>query len=347
VASKRPVGEFELIARIAPLLDSAGGEVVLGHGDDTAVVQISGRDVVITVDVVVEGVHFRRDLSSWADVGWKAVAVNVSDLAAMGANPVAAVVGLCRPRDVDEDDVVALYQGLRAACDRWGLRLVGGDTVRGPGFVVSVTMLGEVDDHSVVTRAGARPGDRLVVVGALGAASAALAQISAGVEPDPVFLAAHRRPVALPGAGQVLAAYGARAMIDVSDGLGSDLGHICEASGVGAWVTAAALPVARGVLETGGWELACGGGEDFALVAALPPERAEAAAHQAGATEGVPAAVVGEITEPTSGVMLVLPDGGMLPLDRMGYDHFAPKAPQGSPKGPPQGPVSQAAVASR
>lgn len=282
--------------------------------------------MVVTIDLIVEGVHFRRDLSSWEDVGWKAVAVNVSDLAAMGADPTAVVVGLCRPRDLHEDDVVALYRGLRAACDRWGLRLVGGDTVSGPTTVVSVTAIGEVEQGAAVTRAGARPGDRIVVVGTLGAAAAALMQVHAGVEPDPALLAAHRRPMALPAAGRALAAQGARAMIDVSDGLGADLGHICEDSGagagIGARVVAAALPVAPGALEAGGWELVCGGGEDFALVAALPPEWAETAALAAAAAEGVPAAVVGEITA-CPGVVLVLPDGGRLVLDRMGYDHFS------------------------
>ncbi|MGH8907408.1 MAG: thiamine-phosphate kinase [Egibacteraceae bacterium] len=317
------MGEFGLIARIAPLLDTSGGDVVIGHGDDAAVIRVGGLQAVIAVDVVVEGVHFRRGLSSWDDVGWKAVAVNVSDLAAMGADPIAAVVGLCLPSDIAEGDVVALYQGLRAACDRWGLRLVGGDTVSGPALVVSVTVLGGVEPDAAVTRAGARLGDRLVVVGALGAASAALAQVNGGIEPDPALLAAHRRPVALPQAGRVLAAHGARAMIDVSDGLGADLGHVCEASGVGARVSAAALPVAPGALKVGGWELVCGGGEDFALVAALPPKRAEAAALRAGAAEGVPAAVVGEIVEPGAGAVLELPDGGMLALDRMGYDHFS------------------------
>ncbi|MGH8932589.1 MAG: thiamine-phosphate kinase [Egibacteraceae bacterium] len=317
------MGEFDLIARIAPLLDGAGGDVVIGHGDDAAVVRVGGSEVVVAVDVIVEGVHFRRDLSSWEDVGWKAVAVNVSDLAAMGAIPTAAVIGLCRPAGFREDDVEALYRGLRAACDRWALRLVGGDTVSGPALVVSVTAFGRVDGDGAVTRAGALPGDRLVVVGALGAAAAALAQLARGTTPDPGHLAAHRRPRALPEAGRRLAQHGARAMIDVSDGLGADLGHLCAASGVAATVTASTLPVAPGALEVGGWRLVCGGGEDFALVAALPPERAEEAARAAAHAEGVPAAVVGEIHEPqATAVVLDLPGGGTLDLDRMGYDHF-------------------------
>lgn len=322
------VDEFGLIARIAPLLAGAGGEVLVGYGDDAAVIEVGGRGVCVTVDVLVEDVHFRRDLSSWPDVGWKAVAVSVSDLAAMGATPTGAVIGLCRPAALAEADVEALYAGMRQACDRWGLRLLGGDTVRGPALVVSVTALGDVDPGRVVTRGGGRPGDRLVVVGALGTAAAALRQVEAGQEPNPALLAAHRRPVALPAAGRALAAHGARAMIDVSDGLGADLGHLCAASGVGARVSAGALPVASGVAEAAGedlWRVVCGGGEDFALVAALPARAAEAAARAASAAEGVPAAVVGELTPPggTAAVLLELPGGGRLVLDRMGYDHFA------------------------
>lgn len=308
--------------------------MLVGHGDDAAVVEVGGRGVCVAVDMLVEGVHFRRDLSSWPDVGWKAVAVNVSDLAAMGAIPTGAVVGLCRPVTLAAADVEALYTGMRQACDRWGLRLLGGDTVGGPALVVSVTALGDLAPGEVVTRGGGRPGDRLVAVGALGAAAAALRQVETGQRPDPALLTAHRRPVALPAAGRALAAHGARAMIDVSDGLGADLGHLCAASGAGARVSAATLPVASGVAEVAGedlWRIVCGGGEDFALVAALPAEAAEAAAHAASAAEGVPAAVIGALVPLGEGpaVLLELPDGGMLALDRMGYDHFAGMSPPG------------------
>lgn len=322
------MGEFDLIARIAPLLDGEAGAVTVGHGDDAAVLDVAGRGVVVTVDTLVEAVHFRRDLSSLADVGWKAVAASVSDLAAMGARPVAAVVALCRPGRIDTDEVEALYRGMRAACDRWGVRLVGGDTVAAGELVVSVTGLGELDTPAAaVRRSGARPGDRVVVVGALGAGAAALAQVAAGAEPDEPLLAAHRRPVALPAAGAVLAARGARALIDVSDGLGADLGRVCAASGVRARVRWPDLPVARGAADAatavGADPIAvvAGGGEDYALVAALPSELAEAAAAEAGAAEGVPAAVVGEFVT-GSGAVLALRDGRERDLAGLGYDHF-------------------------
>ncbi|MBA2578566.1 MAG: thiamine-phosphate kinase, partial [Euzebyaceae bacterium] len=205
------MGEFDLIRRLAPYLDVAGGQLLVGHGDDAAVLQVGDRGLCVAVDVLVEGVHFRRDLSGWGDVGWKAVAVNVSDIAAMGAAPTAVVVGLSLPPDVGDVEVEAVYAGMREACDRWGALLVGGDTVAAPVLSLAVTVLGDVAPTAAVPRSGARPGDRVVVAGALGAAAAALVQVEAGAVPDDRLLAAHRRPRALPAAGQALAAHGARA----------------------------------------------------------------------------------------------------------------------------------------
>jgi len=292
------------------------------------VLRVGDREVCLTVDVVVDGVHFRRDLSTLADVGWKAVAVNCSDVAAMGGRPRVALVGLSRPASVPEADVVALYEGMAAACARWDLRLVGGDTVAADQLALSVTVLGDVEGGGV-RRDGARPGQRLVVVGSLGAAATALAQVAAGVDPDPALLAAHRRPQALVAAGRVLAAAGATALIDVSDGLGADVGHLCAASGVRARLDAAALPAAPGVAAAAAAlgadlvRLVCGGGEDFALVAALPADRAAAAATAAGAADGVPAAVVGELLPAGAGpaVVLATPDGDV-DLAGYGWDHY-------------------------
>jgi thiamine-monophosphate kinase len=324
------VGEFDLIERLSPFLSGAGDQVLVGAGDDAAVLRVRDGAVCVTVDVLVEGVHFRRDLSSLADVGWKAVAVSCSDVAAMGGRPTAAVVGLCRPASLPESQVEELYTGMGEACARWGLRLVGGDTVAADALALSVTVLGSVDQGGGVRRDGAQVGDRLVVVGALGAAATALAQVAAGVTPEPSLLAAHRRPIALVAAGQALAAGGATALIDVSDGLGADLGHICRASGVAARVDAEALPVADGVahaaraLDLDLDRLVCGGGEDFALLAAVPAERAREVAATAGAADDVAAAVVGEVVAVGNGptVVLVHADGGTVDLTGYGYDHY-------------------------
>lgn len=324
------MGEFELLASLAPLLSGDGDSVVVGHGDDAAVLAVPGQaGVAVTVDALVDGVHFRRDVSTLDDVGWKAIAVNASDLAAMGARPQAAVVTLCRPPSLPVAGVQTLYEGMRSACTRWGLTLVGGDTVASAQLIVSVTAIGEVEPASAVRRAGARPGDRIVVVGPLGAAAGALAQVVAGLEPDPALLAAHRRPVALVDAGRVLAAHGATAMIDVSDGLGADLGHVCAASGVRARIDWGRLPVAAGVhaaARAAGRdpvEVVVGGGEDFALLAAVPADAAEAAASAAGDAEGVPAAVVGEMLPPGGPVVTLRQDGNRdRDVSAWGYDHY-------------------------
>jgi thiamine-monophosphate kinase len=322
------MGEFDLLDRLAPFLADEGGDLLVGAGDDAAVLRIGGRCVCLTVDVLVEEVHFRRDLSTLEDVGWKAVAVNCSDVAAMAGAPSVALVGLCRPAAVTEREVEQLYEGMRMACQRWGLRLVGGDTVAAGALALSVTVLGDLGEGEGIRRDGARPGDRLVLVGSLGAAAAALAQVAAGRAPDPDLLAVHRRPQALVAAGAALAAHGARALLDVSDGLGADLGHLCAASKVGAVVRWTDLPIAPGVAQAVPAddlvEVACGGGEDFALLAAVPADAAEAAAAAASAADGVPAAVIGEVVE-GSATVLRLPDGRERDLAGLGYDHFRPR----------------------
>jgi thiamine-monophosphate kinase len=330
-ASSAEPTEFGLIAELAPFLAGAQDGIAVGSGDDAAVLDLGDRWVCLAVDVVVEGVHFTADLSSYADVGWKAVAVNCSDLAAMGALPTAAVVGLCRPPDLPAADIETLYAGMDEACARWGLRLVGGDTVSADALAVSVTVIGEVEPNRAVTRAGAEPGDAVVLVGGLGASAAALAQVADGAEPTPDLLEAHRRPHALVAAGRVLAERGAKAMIDVSDGLGADLGHICAASGVTARLRWNDLPVADGVLAAAAQvgadpvALVCGGGEDFALLATVPAGDAAAVAAAAGAAEGVAAAVIGTVHDAGGDgpiVALDMADGSVRDIGGAGYDHY-------------------------
>lgn len=338
-------GEFGRLARLAPHLAGDGPGVPLGVGDDAAVVAIGGASVVVCVDTLVEGVHFRRDLSTPADVGWKALAVNVSDIAAMGAVARAAVVALHRPPTLSEADVDQLYEGMAEAAQRWGVAVVGGDTSTAGEWAVAVTVLGEVaraagpgsgsgsgarsgsgsGEVAVVRRSGARVGDVLVLSGRLGAGAAALWADERGRAPDPVHLAAHRRPQALPLTGVALARAGAVAMVDVSDGLGADARHLCEASGVAAEIdrTAVEGAVASGVeaVVGEGWlDVALGGGEDFALLAALPPDRVEGALAAVTAAGETTAVVVGVLVAGAPAVTLVGPEGRRS-IDRLGYDH--------------------------
>lgn len=325
-------GERALLAGLLAQLGEMPAGVPLGPGDDAAVVEVDGTPVVVTVDVLVEGVHWHPSVCSAADVGWKALAVNISDLAAVGAEPTAAVVGLQRPPAMPDTEVEALYAGMTAAADRWGATIVGGDVVRAETLALSVTAIGALSRREPVSRAGARPGQQVVCIGPVGGAAAALAAVRAGADVGSELRAAHCRPQALPEAGRVLAAAGAGAMIDVSDGLGVDAAHLCRASGVAVRLEGARVPVAVGAADAAQaagadlWDLVAGGGEDFALLAAVSAGNAADTARRAGEAAQVPAAVIGEVVEPRAGEPLVTLDtggGAWRDITELGYEHGA------------------------
>jgi len=242
-------GEFAALARIAALLPyrAAGGQVWIG--DDAALLAPLARPL-LAIDTVVEGVHADLTRSSVADFGWRAVVVNVSDIAAMAGSPIACVVAVSGPPTTDLDE---LYEGIAEASAEYQVPVVGGDLTNGPFLVVSVAIVGEARQGGPVLRSGARADDEVWVTGPLGAAAAAVRTA------HPVG-----RPRARLEEGHAAAAVGATAMIDVSDGLGADLGHVLDASGVGAALDG--LPVAPGATE----DDALGGGEDYELLFTAP-----------------------------------------------------------------------------
>ena len=321
------LGECGLIARIVARLAAAGSSpaVVLGPGDDAAVVRAADGRVAVTTDVLVEGVHFRRDWSTGYDVGRRAAAANLADIAAMGAHPTALVVGLATPGDLPVDWVDALADGFRDEATQAGATVVGGDVVSSPTLVVSVTALGDLHGHAPVTRSGARPGDAVVVAGRLGFAAAGLALLHAG-RPDAELADAHRRPAVPYEAALRLAVLGATSMIDVSDGLVADLGHLAQASGVGIELARDDLPLPAELVDAA---LAVGadplswvanGGDDHAFAATLPADLAlRAVAELADLPEPVPFAQVGRVVT-GSGVVFV---DGPAPAAN-GWDHFRP-----------------------
>ncbi|WP_308206834.1 thiamine-phosphate kinase [Actinoallomurus rhizosphaericola] len=259
------LGEFGLIARITGRLGQ-GPEVELGPGDDAAVVRAPGGRVVATTDLLVEGRHFRRDWSPPYDIGRKAAAQNLADVVAMGARPTALLIGFGAPPDTAVDWVDALCDGLRDECAQAGASVAGGDVVRAETVVLGVTALGALDGPAI-TRSGARPGDVVAVAGRLGYAAAGVELLSEGRREPADLIDAHRRPrppyaIAL-GAREL----GATAMLDVSDGLVQDLGHIAEASGVRIEIDAAAVPVPP---VPDGLRLALTGGDDHAFAATFP-----------------------------------------------------------------------------
>lgn len=267
-------GEFGLIARVTTGR-TYGPAVLLGPGDDAAVVACPDGRVVATTDVLVEGRHFRLGWSAPYDVGRKAAAQNLADLAAMGARGTALLVGLGAPSSFAVADAEELARGLADEAAVVGAYVVGGDVVASDAVFLAVTALGSLDGRSPVTRAGARVGDVLVVAGFLGGAAAGLAALRAG-RTDLAAVSAHRVPEPPYADGIALAEAGATSMVDVSDGLTGDLGHVAAASGVGFEVDVAALPWHPAVAEAAEalgvdpveWVL--GGGEDHALVATLP-----------------------------------------------------------------------------
>jgi thiamine-monophosphate kinase len=307
--------------------------VRLGVGDDAALLEVAaGRLLVATADALVEGVHFRRDWTGAEELGWKTLAVNVSDVAAMGAEPLAALISLALPAETEVAWVEALYRGLEACATRYRCALAGGDTVGSPDrIVLHVALLGTVEPERVRTRSGARPGDLVCVTGTLGDSAAGLALLQAGGDiasrPELApLLRAHRRPAPRLAAARALAADPAvTAMMDLSDGIASDLRHVAARSGLGARVRAAELPIspaARAAAELLGadpGEWALRGGEDYELLFTLAPE-AVPRLHALLAGTAATATPVGVMTE--EGYVLVQADGTEVALAPEGFAHF-------------------------
>jgi len=306
-------GEFGLIDRVTSRLPT-GAATLLGPGDDAAVVAAPDGRVVASTDVLVEGRHFRRDWSSATDVGHRAAAANLADIVAMGAAPTALLVGLCAPPDLDVRWAEELADGLGAEADLVGAGVVGGDVSSSPVLTIAVTALGDLRGQAPVTRAGAQRGDLVALAGRIGYAAAGYTILCRGFRSPKVLVEAHRRPLVPYAAGPQAAQLGATAMIDVSDGLLADLGHIAEASKVGieVWREAFVVPdqmrdaaAALGV-DPFGWILA--GGDDHALAATFRPDVELPDGWQ----------VVGVVTE--TGEVTV--DGRPYADGPSGWDHF-------------------------
>jgi len=266
--------ELGRIAMLARVLRAEGPGIELGIGDDAAVLLPAATRLVWTIDEQVEGVHFRRDLASWRDVGWRSYMAAASDVAAMGATPWCALASLVVPVDVDDAALEALASGQREAAEVAGAPVVGGNLARGPAMSIATTLLGTCE--LPVARRGAMAGDGLWLAGRLGLAAAGLRALEEGRGTEPrlaTAIAAWRAPRALFAEGRAMAAR-VHAAVDVSDGLARDAGHVAEASGVqlvleeAALLEDEALLEAAKVLGVSALDLALHGGEDYALFAA-------------------------------------------------------------------------------
>lgn len=335
------IGEFGLIDRIERLLpDPLQNEnIVCGIGDDAAVYRASdGLLQVITTDALIEGVHFDRALTPMSYLGAKAVTVNVSDIVAMNARPKLATISLGVPRNMSVEMVEALYTGISDACSSYDVTLVGGDTTSAQALYLAITMVGEGADDQIVFRRGAREGDVICVSGDLGAAYAglqvlldqkrALDEMGEAYEPD---LEAQRKvidrqlaPLARLDFLGVLEEFNIHptSMIDISDGLASEIHHICRQSQTGATIRIATLPidpVTRAVADQFMDDVdtyVFYGGEDYELLLTASPEDG------ARLEKGGHVAIIGEVLDADSGVHAFSPEAGLIPLEGAGYDHF-------------------------
>jgi len=305
-------------------------DLQIGIGDDAALITPRpGRHLVVMSDALVEDVHFRRRYVPAAAIGHKALAVNLSDCAAMGATPRFCLLSLALPPSAQPlaEDIV---HGLLALADRVQVSLVGGDTTASPQSIfVDVCLMGDMAPGCAVTRAGARPGDCLFVSGNLGAAAAALQALEQGTAPpDAASEARFLFPEPRLELGQHLAAHGlATAMLDISDGLSLDLARLCEASQVGAILEAEALPVAPAAVaitsdQAAARQLALDGGEDYELLFTVSPRQAATVAALSGtaAVGGITLTCIGRITAGRDITLHM--DGKLHPLPARGYDHF-------------------------
>lgn len=263
-------GEFGLIARLTRRLPPSPA-VELGPGDDAAVIAAPDGRVVATTDLLVEGRHFRRDWSGPYDVGRKAAAQNLADVVAMGARPTALLVGFAAPAGTALEWAERLYDGLADECREAGASVAGGDVVAAPQITLAVTALGDLGGGEPLTRSGARPGDVVAVRGRLGHASAGLALLAGGRDGPAELIAAHRRPQPPYTAGEEARSLGATSLLDVSDGLVQDLGHIAAASGVRIEIDSSSVPVAE-ILGPDGLRHVLTGGEDHAFAGTFPPD---------------------------------------------------------------------------
>lgn len=276
-ATLRNTGEFGLIDRITSGL-APDPRVPVGPGDDAAVVSFGTAQVAVTCDVLVEGRHFRRDWSTAVDVGRKAAAASLSDIAAMGGTATALVVGFGAPADLPAAWAVECTAGLTEEAASVGAVLVGGDVVEAPVIMLSVTALGDLGGRPPVLRSGASPGDRVAVAGRLGWSAAGLALLTRGFRSPKVLVNAHRYPEPPYGCGPRAALGGATSMIDVSDGLIADAGHLAEASSVQIeldtqeWEIPEELASAASAFHLDPREWMLSGGEDHALLATFPED---------------------------------------------------------------------------
>ena len=331
----RELGEFGLIERLNGMIPRGRGRptaarerLIIGIGDDAAAWYGDTSIQLATVDSLIQDVHFSLNTASWEEVGWKSLAVNVSDIAAMGGLPGYALISLGLPGDTGVEDVIALYRGMIDLAGEYEVDIIGGNTVSAPQVVINVTVLGSTGsgDGQILTRSAARPGDLIAVTGTLGAAAAGVEILGKGLTFEPGATASLRKACLHPrprvAEGRLLVEHGVKAAIDISDGLIADLNHICQESRVGARVEVDRVPISPAVKECfpdRALELALSGGEDYELLFTAAADNIDRVRMAASC----PVTVIGEIaSEGVNETVLVDSHGNPVSLPGTGWDHY-------------------------
>jgi thiamine-monophosphate kinase len=312
------LGEFPFLDRLLPLLPSGRGSVV-GLGDDCAVMRGLGKNVLLTTDALVAGVHFERGWMTPHQIGRKAYLVNASDVAAMGGRPRFCLVSLGAPVDFPVSDLLAIHRGIADAAAEHDAWVAGGNVARASELFLSIALIGEMT-IAPVRRSGGRPGDALYVTGSLGEAALGLKQLQQNPSARGAAVRRFREPIPRVQAGMHFARGIASAMIDISDGLLQDLGHLCDASDVGAEILLDALPCSLRVRRDASM-LALRGGEDYELLVAVP-QKAEAHLKRLRAKLECEVTRIGGLLPKGDGLRVRDAAGKSIAIDGTGFDHF-------------------------
>jgi len=315
-------GEFGLIERLRQIVgEPSEGEVWVG--DDAAVLRAPAGTILFTTDLMIEGVHFDLEITGPEDLGYKALAVNISDVAAMGGTPRRALVSLGLKPQMEIEWVERLYRGIRECADEFDMAIAGGDISRSECLLLSVALLGNPAGRLVIERKGARIGDVICVTGTLGESAAGYRLLRAGIKERADLKDRHLRPTPRVKEVEILRRQLPTAMIDVSDGFATDLSHLCEQSEVGAIVRSSDLPLVdlTGVeLDRDPLDLGLHGGEDYELIFTIPADRADEAISKVTRETKTAVTVVGEIVEGRG--MVLVTDGEESELEARGWDHL-------------------------
>ena len=329
------IGEFGLIARLAKMAkqnedkhQAAWNQLIIGIGDDAAAYFGNNEIQLATVDSLVQDVHFSFSYMSWQELGWKSLAVNLSDIAAMGGLPRYALVSLGLPGKTRVEDVIDLYRGMFEIADKFGVAIVGGDTVSSPVVFISVTVIGSAGakNQKMLQRSAAKVGDKIAVTNYLGASAAGLEMMRKNLKFKPKLAKelrkAHLMPNPRVAEGQLLIEKGVKCGMDISDGLVGDLAHICQESKVSAQINVDLVPISPAVITCFGeraLELALNGGEDYELLFTASP----LVMNKVKKASQCPVTVIGEITaENTGKVILIDRQGKPFMIKKTGWDHF-------------------------